>query len=314
MSKKQLRILCCNPSGGAFVYITNGYGNAFQKLGHKFKRWDGNIDVWNNFNPDIYICASGHKQSIPSNHRAKLAIHVNPYCKERLQVSGGPLINESNSNIDWVVKQKPSIVFGYANKAEKKKYFYGWGDKFLPMPNAGDSTIYKEVEPVSKYECDVGWIGGYWKYKAMTLDKYIKPLIKKFNCAIYGWGNSWGKFGNGEIKDSDVNSLYSSVKIAPAISEPHTQVYGIDLPERVFKASIAGAFVIADNTPSIRNYFGEELPIAKNPGDLIDKIKYYLKHEDEREELRKLQKERVLNNHTYIHRIKNMLNTLGYKQ
>ena len=58
----------------------------------------------------------------------------------------------------------------------------------------------------------------------------------------------------------------------------------------------------------------EEVVCYKNVKDLRNLIKYYLKHPDERKEIAEKSRKRVHKDHTYINRMKELLNEIQKRQ
>lgn len=317
-----MKILSCNPKGSAFHYILKGIEDAFVALGHQFIRWDGRTEVLKNYQPDLYLGCSGWRQDLPKWCRdmygTKIAIHANPYGTVKLiPLKGEPNINEPQGAIDWVLKQNPDAVYCYANDLDISRMWNFWEERHgllvIPMPTAGNSIIHQPVVKDPKFKCQIGFIGGYWPYKAMNIKKYVTPVINAFTAQVYGWGGwSHSKY-KGTIKDQDVNKLFSSALICPSVVEPHTTRYGIDVPERMWKVPLGGGMTILDPFSGVENYVDTDVfPIAQDPQDYFRLIKYYLVKHEERASLALAQRQYVLENHTYFHRISRMLNDLGF--
>ena len=239
-----MRILTTHRVGGAFGFITESWINALKDKNHVVARWDGSNDSWRDFKPDLYIGCSGHKQPIPANHGAKIAIHVNPYGP--VNING---INESAQAIDWVKSMKPNVVFGYGFD-EDSVYWQFWqqklGIKWCPMPTAGDKTIFKITTDLNNRTNDLIYVGGKWSYKGVNIDSYLLPAVRYIQgnghkAEIYGWGDWKPGESRGLIPDEKVPLLFNNAKIGPCISEPHTQAHGFDLPEIFFKVSFVTA-------------------------------------------------------------------------
>lgn len=294
-------IRACNPDGGAYKYILSGLGNALRAAGHTFVH--SSNQVQSDF--DIYLGCSGWRQIIPKRRSGLVGIHINPYGPQKVgSVDSGPIIDESQEAIKWVLAQKPDFLYCYCTDKFIDDYYGFWQTKHkipvIPLPSAADIIIYKPTAPDAQYECDIGWVGGRWPYKAKMLDRYLKPLFKKYNCQIYGWGNSWGN--NLSIDDRDVSKLFSTAKICPSISESHTCVHPVDVPERVFKVPASGGFTIHTPSPAIPDLFGDDLPTANNQQDWLDKIAYYMNNDKERLESARRQRMITLQKHTYFDR------------
>lgn len=312
-----MKIFIRNTKSGAFFYIASGWARAFRKAGHQVVMWDGDISEWNRASPDIYIGCSGWPQQLPSNHKAKVAIHVNPWCDEIIKVPNGPLINDNTKAIKWTLDQKPDFVFGYGNDDDMKKYWYKWAKytNIVGMPNAADVELYKRINADPAHSVDIGWVGGYWGYKAINMDKYILNVANNFNTIWYGHSGPKKPFYRGKIDNEDlVLKLFSSAKVCPTTVEPHTTNYGIDIPERIFKLGACGAMVVSDPVAGIRRYFNEEeLIIAKNPSDYLDLCRYWINttEYERRAKAAKLHKA-VISKHTYYHRAQKFLQSFGF--
>jgi len=316
----KLNILCSNPNGGAFLYITRGWENAFKALGHNFERWDGSDKHLKRFKPHIYLGCSGWRQHLPQWARdefgTKVAIHVNPWGSTVLKpLPGETDVNEKDAAIKWVAQQKPDFLYCYGIDQDIDHMWNKWEDKIsivIPMPTAGDAVIHRPVAHDPKFACQVGFVGGRWAYKARNIDKYLLPVINQFNSKVYGWGGWNHKKYLGQIADQNLNKLFSSAKVCPAVVEPHTSRYGIDIPERMFKIPLAGGFVVCDPCKGLQRYVSKDIfPIAKNPQNYKKLIAYYVNHDDERLALQKKQLSVILKKHTYFTRIQGFLKFSG---
>lgn len=309
-----MRVLMCHRPGGAFGYITDGMINAMRDRGHTVQRWDGNHNSWHSFQPDCYIGCSGHKQPIPPNRRCKVAIHVNPYGPVDL---GG--INESQDNIRWTISQKPDAVFGYGIEEDRLLWSY-WTDrcniKWVPMPTAGDKCVFKQITSLTDRQFDVVYLGGRWSYKALTIDRYLIPMLKDPNIRykLHGWGDWPSGINSGQLADDKANEFLNSGKIGPCIVEQHTTEYGIDIPERAFKVALCGMLIVHDSAMSVNKLIPSAI-IATTPEDFKDLCIYYSRDEnqDKRIDLIKKQQQEVLSNNTYHHRIATLFNAIGFE-
>ena len=305
-----LKVISCNPNGGAFRYILNGVQNAFTASGATFQVIQ-NAAVPTDF--DLYLGCSGWRQSIPEKRSGLVGIHVNPYGVKKVgSVDGGPMIDEPQEAINWTLKQKPDFVYCYCSDAFVMDY-YGFyttkhGIPVVPFPTAADITIYKPQPRDEKFNGQIGWVGGYWPYKAKMLDVYVVPLLKKYKCQVYGWGG-WGN--KKVINDDEVAKLFSTAEICPSVSESHTRIHPVDVPERLFKVPAGGGFTIHSPTPAMKDLFGSELPMAKDQDDWFRLIDFYLQNPEERMATAVKQRQTVLDRHTYFDRIYKMASTLS---
>lgn len=307
-----MRVLFCHRVGGAWSFITDGMINALRDIGCITDRWDGRRSSWDLFSPDLYIGCTGHRQDIPADHKCKIALHANPYCKQKIE----PNINESQGAIDWAISMHPDVVFGYGHETDRQ-YWSLWdkiGIPWVPMATAGDATIFK-MSNGTHDKFDVGYVGGRWPYKAKSIDAYLLPVLrdKAIIRKVYGWGTWPENLCAGPIEDNDVPILLANCKVAPCISEPHTIRYGIDLPERVFKAILSGAVAVHDPAFNISRYLPKSAIWAETPSGYHAKIKDLLRLSDsDLKEIARMQRQDVLLAHTYHHRMATLMAVLGF--
>jgi hypothetical protein len=306
-----MRILICNRPGGAFGYISDGWLNALRDKGHIVRRWDGYVETWQEFSPQLYIGCSGHRQPIPARRGdCKIAIHVNPLGPVSI---GG--INETDDNIKWVLLQRPDVVFGYGFESDRL-IWSGWTTNYnipwVPLPTAGDRIIFKELAGSIRPH-DIVYLGGRWPYKSQTIDTFLLPVIrsKEFYSSIRGWGDWPPGICDGGLPEDEACSFLNGGKIGPCISEPHTHNYGIDIPERMFKLALCGTLAICDSASMIKQHVLSMI-VSKNSTDFHDLCRYYIRNDVDRIAAVKQQQIEVLNNHTYHHRMQSLLDALGF--
>lgn len=80
------------------------------------------------------------------------------------------------------------------------------------------------------------------------------------------------------------------------------------LPQRIFDIMGAGGFLLTNYQPELPEYFeiGKELAIYESQEDLLEKIEYYLSHEDERKEIAANGQKAIKERHQYSMRLKLM--------
>ena len=85
---------------------------------------------------------------------------------------------------------------------------------------------------------------------------------------------------------------------------------------RVFEALGSGAFLLTDRSKEVEELFrdGKHLVMYDDVVDLVEKIIYYLKHEDERKAIAQEGYREVVTRHTIFHRIAELLDILAAQQ
>ena len=309
-----MRIMLTRRPPGAFGYITDAWINAFKSAGHSVLRYDNNINTWKQFCPDVYIGSYGHRQNIPNKldrGNCKVVIQVNPYCDTVIKG-----ISSTADDIRWVKSVQADSVIGYGYDADKKYWEYWesrFGVKWTPMPIAGDVTIHRRHCGLKEY--DICYVGGYWKYKAVNIDKYLIPIFtcKNYKSQLYGYGKWPGNICKGKISDDGVNKLLTECIVGPCVCEPHTTVHRIDIPERLFKVILSGGIAVHDRIDGINDVIKsvisstDEYDYARNIHEICVDM-----NDEDRKNLADKQYNDIISNHTYHHRVARLLSDIGF--
>jgi hypothetical protein len=225
------------------------------------------------------------------------------------------------ASLHWVRKRvlssEPSFVFTIS-PYQGIEFYEQWekqGVKLLSLPLAWDSLVYPENPPyVPEFEMiRIAFVGGYWKYKAKQLDRYLAPYSNILT--VYGYSRwPYGQYG-GLLPISREGSLYRQARVSPVINEPHVEVMGIDQNERVFKVLGSGGFAVTDAVPGYREWFSdEELLVPKNEKEFHEIIRVAFEDLDFNLRYRKAGQRAVKERHLYQHRAAQVLRTLNLAQ
>lgn len=188
-------------------------------------------------------------------------------------------------------------------------------------------------EVIEKFERESGlkthyFPHGYYNYGYLkVLDDELQRFVKNDGVWI-GSDTPFrdiSRFCNLDIrivKDAPqelVSEYYRAVKVCPNVHlniqkgemvnvpESVIDTPGFAVNERLFWICGAGGFQIADDNPLVRDFYDEdEVPMA-TAEDFNDIFLYYLDHPEERLKMAKKAQERTLKEHTYQHRITNIL-------
>lgn len=85
------------------------------------------------------------------------------------------------------------------------------------------------------------------------------------------------------------------------------------MPLRMFDTMGAGGFLLTNYQAEIPEYFeiGKDLEVYESQDDLLNKIAYYLEHDDERREIAKNGQNKIKNEHTYSIKLQKILEMAG---
>lgn len=92
-------------------------------------------------------------------------------------------------------------------------------------------------------------------------------------------------------------------------TERDLRIEPYSLNPRVYEVMASGALLLTDFRPELEELFvvGEDLVVFNGVEDFLEKIKYYLSHETERQEIAKRGQTKVLKNHSYVNRARRLL-------
>jgi spore maturation protein CgeB len=182
-----------------------------------------------------------------------------------------------------------NLVVTTDRKGYEKRKKVGFNNVFLSQW-ACNHFLYKKINLPRIYDvCFVGQCYG-------ERENFVNTLKRKgINITTFGhgWENS------SRVSQADLIRIFNQSKISLGISlaskENKIQIKGRD-----FEAPGCGSLLLTRDAKEIAEYFvpGEEIITYRDANDAADKIKYYLKNEDERKKIAKSGYERVMREHT----------------
>jgi hypothetical protein len=330
---KKIKILIANDGYHAHYFERMAWVNAFNSLNFvEAQMYDIKTPafrVFDAFEPDIFL-----GQLYNLDVATIKCIQKRPHLKVGLRAGDyGDLETDPRFNILKVTEKEltvldtlkketgqPEFVYiHYEPESVKKTHskFEQMGIKTAGILLCADVHSYIGGVYNDYFGCDIGFVGGYWPYKAQIIDKYLLPLcfpVGKYSVKIFG-NQGWNGVNQfcGTINEQDVKDLFVSAKICPNLSEPHAHEYGVEVNERTFKVLAAGGFCISDNVASHKRIFGDGVVFADSPIDFEEKIQYFLGRPEERKLVADKGRKIVLKNHTNYHRVSQILSLFGYE-
>jgi spore maturation protein CgeB len=184
--------------------------------------------------------------------------------------------------------------------------------KYLPL--ATNPNRYKDISVTEQdrrdYSYDVCFIGMPFENRVEMLEH-----LRGYNLGIFGdhWreyfirkGQKTPSYYRGKATGETVNKIYLSSKIALNIHHPQS-IEGLNT--RTFDIPACGAFEMVDYKKSLEKHFkiDKEIVAFKDVDELKSKIDFYLKNDDLRKTISAHGKQRVLNEHTWVHRAKEVI-------
>lgn len=114
--------------------------------------------------------------------------------------------------------------------------------------------------------------------------------------ALYG-----GDFPGGFVDSEKMIRLINEAKINLNFTKTYDNSGSRQLKIRIFEVCMCGGFMLTEYVPGIENYFtvGEEIECFDSTEELVEKVRYYLEHETERERIAAAGYERTKRHFSY---------------
>lgn len=152
------------------------------------------------------------------------------------------------------------------------------------LPHAFEPLAYPKTDNFTKH-FDVCFIG---HINSMNREVALDRLFSEFP-----------NFDYGQALFEDAASRFGNSKIVFNVSMLD------DLNMRCFEAMGSGSFLLTNWIPTIEDHFqdGKHLALYRTEEEMVEKAKYYLAHDEEREKIAQAGYEEVMSKHTIQHRM-----------
>jgi spore maturation protein CgeB len=195
---------------------------------------------------------------------------------------------------------------------------------YLPM--AADPAIHRPLtltpDERNELAADVSFVGAGYSNRRQLL-----PRLVTQEWTFKLWGNEWDGAAalNGVLQRAGARidtetcvKVFNGTKVNINLHswtgeglDPH----GDFVNPRTFELAACGAFQIVDERTLLREVFtGEELVTAGRPDDLVSQVRHWLRDEAGRKQMADAARQRVLAEHTYVHRMRQLLAQIGVAQ
>jgi len=181
------------------------------------------------------------------------------------------------------------------------------------------------------YEYDVSFVGMYHPYR-----EWMVKAVQKLGLKVKVVGNGWE---NGFVSYEQIVEIFNKSKINLNLSNSvnFNLQYMFSSPRalknsfislsrgdvknreqlkgRMFEIPSCGGFQLSYYVEGLESTYeiGKEIVVFNDVKDLIEKVKYYLKYEDERDQIASLGYLRTIKGHTYEHRFEELMKFVGIK-
>ncbi|KAB2388950.1 MULTISPECIES: CgeB family protein [Bacillus cereus group] len=225
------------------------------------------------------------------------------------------------SQYDYVFTQNSGIIDFY-KKIGCNHVFY--------IPLASDPSIYKPAHNNVSYLYDITFLGTAFENRLSFIDS-IADYLKQKNTCIVGYG--WEKLRHYELLKDKIKlkilgtyeeslQYYTSTKINinmhrttqdQTLNCNSLQIEAHSINNRTFEIANSCAFQLTDVRSNLMKHYtlGSEIETFHSSTEFITKAEYYLAHEKERLQIATNAYKRTLREHTYNHRIRQLLDHIN---
>lgn len=305
-----------------------GLPNGFMDAGHTVmisgSLTKGNIqEMIEQFKPDLII-----SMGWTTEHSKNKQIWIHDVVKQKkiplvYWATEDPL-HTNKFSIPLIKRMKPDFVFTVTPSI--CKLYNKQGFKSAHLDFAYHKSVHHRVKPFKKYRCDIAVVANAYpdfllkhpdSFRLSSIQTLISPLLES-NIRVDFWGDNWDSMGDllgkkipddwihGYLDYREAHKVYSSAKIVLGLQNCIDQ-----LTQRTYEILGSEGFLITSDTPAVRSKFKHkhDLVVSSSPGKTVKLIKYYLKNNKKREQIRTQAKQSLIND-TYQHRAEKIIEVL----
>lgn len=194
------------------------------------------------------------------------------------------------------------------------------------LPLAVNTRVFHYQREDHSFSIDVCFMGTAWNDRISIFDQ-IAPYLSNKNALIVG--PNWNNMTNYHLlsdkirlevlspeesallvnKSKIVINNHRSFDDNTVFSHNSRNLPAFSINPRTFEISACGAFQLTDIRQELNRCYkrGKEIETYSSPSELIEKIEYYLRHEDERNAIALRGLSQTIKNHTYPKRLRALL-------
>lgn len=204
-------------------------------------------------------------------------------------------------NTDWLAEGFEPSIYKYDRITDQERTLYSC-DVTLVGKLESDNPSYMErwklVKRIVDENINFKWWGPRIRRKIGT---FVLGLLLSKVSRAYGGRFVWNET---YAKAIHLSKIFIARDAYPQVN--------MSMSARAFTALGLGAFYLTYPTKGMEQLFtpGKELVTFETPDEMVEKIKYYLAHDDERKSIAQAGQARALAEHTYEHRFRRMFDIL----
>lgn len=187
------------------------------------------------------------------------------------------------------------------------------------LPCAADETVYqpRQLTPAQRkqYGSDIALVA--WCY-----DRRVEVARALMDLDLRIWGRGWRtpqarsllngspRIENRFVPDEEASRIYSAAKIGLNIHADQSRQAGLNT--RSFELLASGCFQLTDAVAGMEELLepGKEVAVYRSAAEAREMALHYLRHPEERAALVARGRARVLRDHTYVQRMRTLLDSI----
>lgn len=306
-----------------YTFFEQSIAAALQKAGHYCELFTPSSGLHSlalkqqSLQPDLILVMAGLKITGPmldfiQKSRVKTAIWM----------------TEDPYYMDWTV---PLIsYFDYIftiDQAALMEYEQLGHPRVCHLPLGTDPDLFHPAAVSEEYRSDICLVGVPYSNRIELIEALLAGTAYRIQLVGRGWSRYYHEWQNNSNRNVElVNAwvwpetaanYYNGAKIVLNIHRPSAEKYnrnraGIiatSINNRTFDAASCEAFQLTDFRSGLRHQFeeGKQVVSYQDKHDLLQKIHYYMAHDDERKRIAEAARQQVLAAHTFEHRVHDLL-------
>lgn len=196
-------------------------------------------------------------------------------------------------HIDLALTAAPECVEWYEKEGCPAMFF----------PEASDPTIFHPMPELPKIH-DVSFVGGRYGIR-----EELVLALRQAGIRVTAYGQGWE---GGRLATEDVPRLFAQSKILLGIGTiGHCRdFYALKL--RDFDGPMSGSCYLTHDNPDLRDLYvvGQEIVTYKSIDECVDRVKYLLANDAERESIAKRGRQRAVREHTWDNRFRELMSRI----
>jgi hypothetical protein len=242
---------------------------------------------------------------------------VNWYCNAAHQFH---LVREISPHYDWCLVPEKFRLPDYRAIGARPIY----------CQEAANPALYHPYDVPQ--DVDVSFVGQAYGDRPAYIEHLLQNQIN-----VRVWGHGWKidpkyppaldsplwrlpeSVAGGPLDDDQMIKMFSRTKINLGFStcgETHLDEHGqriVQVRLRDFEVPMSGGFYLVEAMEELAEFFtpDKEIIFYRSPAEMLEKIRYYLSHEDDRQRIRQAGHHRALAEHTWRHRFQAAFAEMG---